>query len=231
MLDLENDVIKLPHIEGHLTPAKHMHNTVAVIGFHFGLGMSVALYDTEKKRHIALPSEGGHMDLAPYDEFECGLVAYIQKARNSKLQPSFECVLSEEGVGNVFDYVCSLKGMKTRNTRMIAQLSGKERLSAIQANYHLSKACRRTMDTLISIYARACRNLALMSECYSGLFIANLDIIKNTRNMADKNRVLVNFMKEFESHPRKSDLLRQIPVYIISGSNPALYGCCNYLGF
>jgi glucokinase len=74
----------------------------------------------------------------------------------------------------------------------------------------------------ITFYARAARSLALMSECYSGLFLTGKAILIHREKILQKE-----FMETFEQHDKRSDVLRKIPVYLVTNNDVGLYGCCN----
>ena len=74
----------------------------------------------------------------------------------------------------------------------------------------------------INFYARAARNLALMAKCYAGLFIAGKIALKEIEFIKDKR-----FMEEFEKHDIRPDILKKIPVYVITNIDVSLYGCAN----
>jgi len=229
-LNKSTDMILFPHVGEDLTAGKSNQNTIAVIGAENELGMTIAQYIPIKDLHMAIPSEGGHMDFAPYNDFEAKFVKYLQKKVMSRkdVQPEYERVLSAKGMENIFDYVVGLKGHKQNSiVRKIKKLSGLEKRSAIGENYHRNKACKLTIDTFMSFYARASRNLALMCEPYSGLFLADVIALRYLKREKDKSRMLVRFMTEYELHDKRSDVLRKVPVYMISNKKAGLYGCCN----
>ena len=78
-----------------------------------------------------------------------------------------------------------------------------------------------------SFYARLCKNLALISECYSGIFITDRIVWNNIKKLDDKKKILMDFMKEFEKHDKESEVLSRIPVYLIKKDDIKFYGCCN----
>jgi len=227
-LKKERDLIMFPHVGEDLTGGKTNKNTIAVIGAENELGMSIAQYIPDKDLHMAIPSEGGHIDFAAYTEFEEELVKYIQgkimKRRN--LQPEYERVLSAEGMENIFKFLAS-KNTSNKIVQKISKLRGLEMRSMIGQNYHANKVCRLTIDTFMGFYARACRNLALLSECYSGLYLADVTALRYLKRETDKKRILVRFMNEYEKHDKRSDVLRKVPVYMIINRNVSLLGCCN----
>lgn len=225
LLDLEKDVIKLPHVREDLTGNWTAANTFAVIGAGTGLGISITHYDMNKHLHAPLPSEGGHIDFTPYDKLEMELVEFLKEKRVTKkdVHPELERVLSGHGMENIYNFLITKKEFKkTSIVKKINKLKGTEKLQEIENDYGKDKTCKKTVDMFINFYARAARYLALISECYSGLFITGRIALKNIERLKDKS-----FMEEFERHDKRSDVLRKIPVYVITNRDVGLYGCCN----
>ncbi|MBR9705797.1 hypothetical protein GOV14_02060 [Candidatus Pacearchaeota archaeon] len=223
LLDLSEDVIKLPHSGEDLTESSTTSN-YAAIGAGTGFGMCIAFYDRQRKLHMPFPSEGGHIELAPNNRLEMGLIRFIKKKKQARrdVHPDVESVLSGPGLENIYDFLISKTWFKNKILRKIGLLQDAEKLAEIEANYHLDKTCRKTIDLFISFYARAARNLALMSKCYAGLFIVGKIALKELEFIKDKK-----FMQEFEQHSKRPDILERIPVYVITNESISLYGCSN----
>jgi glucokinase len=223
LLNLNEDAIKLPHIGEDLTEDSAT-SSFATIGAGTGFGMCIAPYDPKRKLHVPFPSEGGHMELSPNNRLEMELIKYLKEKvlQRKQLHPDIESVLSGPGLENIYNFLVSGKLFKNRTIRMINQLTGGEKLAEIEAHYELDKTCKETVDMFISFYARAAKNLALMSKCYSGLFIAGKIALKEIEFIKDKA-----FMEEFEKHDKRPDILKKIPVYVITNTDVSLYGCAN----
>ena len=222
LLDLNEDVMKLPHLEEDLKENSTTSN-FAVMGAGTGLGMCITPYDAEKQLHIPFPSEGGHIEFAPNNRLEMKLAKFIKKRGYQKdLHPDMESVVSGKGIETIYDFLMSLQLFKTKITKQISLLEEDEKLAEIEANYERDKTCKKTIDMFITFYARAAKNLALMSKCYGGLFIAGNISLKNIEFLKDRK-----FMQEFEEHNKRPDILKKIPVYVIINRDVSLYGCCN----
>jgi len=225
MLELKKDVVTLKHIGKDLTGGWTEGNTFAVIGAGSGLGMTIVPYDFKRHLHIPLPSEGGHMDFSPQDSFELELAQFLRTRahQSTDIHPEFERVLSGQGMENIYDFLRSQKKQpKSAPLKNVDSLKGTEKLKAIDEHYESDQTCKKTLELFLTFYARAARTLALISECYSGLFI--------TGRIAATHIALLQsgpFMHEFELHDKKSIVLQKIPVYIITNNDVGLYGCCN----
>ena len=223
LLDIEKDVLKLEHLDEKADKSVRM-NTYAVIGAGTGLGMSIAPYDSKKHLHVPMPSEGGHIDFSPQNELECELVKFLKKEvlDEEGAFPELESVLSGRGMENIYRYLRSKEKDENDTHKRITTLEGVEKLREIEANYEKDELCKQTVDIFMRFYARACRYLALISECYAGLFITGRIALKHKEKFKRDE-----FMWEFELHDKKSELLKKIPVYIIINPNVGLMGCTN----
>ena len=224
LLDLKKDVINLKHAGEDLTEGNIGTNTFAVFGAGTGLGMSIAPYCTIRHLHTPLPSEGGHIDFSAQNKVEMDLVEFLKKSALTKksIYPELERILSGKGMENIFNFLVSKKKIKNKLLKDLKKLEGHEKLNKIAANYDKNSTCKKTVDMFINIYARTARTLALVSECYSGLFIVGNVALDYIERFKEKK-----FMEEFEKHDKRSDILRKVPVYLITNRDVGLYGCCN----
>jgi len=225
LLDLANDAMRLPHIERDLSEPGVMSNPIAVIGAGSGLGVAIAYYDPKRHLHIPLPSEGGHIDFAPQDSLEHELADFLRSHALTKkdAHPEMERVVSGNGIISNYTFLRSKKLFgESTVAGGIDVLPDIEKLRAIDEHNGMERYCTETITMFMRFFARAARSVALMSECYSGLFISGTIAFKNLHWFFDKR-----FMEEFEKHDKRTDVLRKIPVYIIKNKNTGLYGCCN----
>jgi glucokinase len=219
-LDLEKDTISLnPEAPKNPDP----QSTMAAIGAGTGLGTGIAFFDKARKLHIPLPSEGGQTDFPPANELETELMWFIKKKYSpyKNHQPEFEQVLSGRGLENIYDFL-SAKYHPTQISQMISKSSGTEKLELIRENYARDGQCRRSIDMFLGFYARAARNLAFTSCCYSGLFIIGRLALKYKEHF-----LTPAFIGEFLKHDKMPGLLRGIPLYLITNPDLPLFGCAN----
>jgi glucokinase len=224
-IDFEKDAILLKHVGDDLTKGWTYSNVLSVIGAGSGLGANYAHYDHDNHLHHPMPSEAGHIDFPIHNEFDLELSRYLKKNILTKkdAHPEFERILSSDGMINIFNFIKLKKLVPiTKLDQEISKMSGNEQLIAIDKNYSKSKLCKKTWDLFIEYYARFARIFSLSTECYGGLFLTGKMVQKNTE-LFESGR----FMKEFEKHDKRNDLLRKIPVYIIKKDDIGLFGCCN----
>jgi len=95
------------------------HATLAVVGP--GTGLGVAGVTKANERWIALPSEGGHASLAPYDQFESSILEFVRQ-RYSHV--SAERLLSGIGLPLLYEAVCHVAKLpfSERNSESILEL-------------------------------------------------------------------------------------------------------------
>ncbi|MBN2458037.1 glucokinase [Candidatus Woesearchaeota archaeon] len=225
MLDIEKDVVKLSHPGEDITKTWTATHTIAALGAGSGLGMTIAQYNKEMHLHTPFPCEGGHSDFAPYDQKELELVEFLKENALTKrdVHPELERVLTGKGMENIYRFLISREGAASSEiTDMINTLKGVDKLKEIENNYGKDPLCKETIDMFISIYARTARMVALMSECYSGLYIVGRIAIQNLDRLREPS-----FMETFEKHDKRSDVLRKVPVYVVTNPNLGLFGCCN----
>ena len=225
LLDLNKDTVKLEHVGEDLTTGWTPANVFAVIGAGTGLGMTIVPYNQGNHIHEPLPSEGGHVDFCAYNKFEQELVEFLKKnaLEKKEVHPELERVLSAKGKEYIYEFIRSKNIYpETGITNQIDNLDGISKIHEISLNYDRDETCKKTVEVFMNIYARAARTLALISECYAGLFIAGRIALKHIDKFQDKS-----FMEEFERHDKRNDVLRKIPVYIITNNDVGLYGCCN----
>ncbi len=226
-LDLEDDVIKVPHVGMDRTWPGTKTDTLAVVGIRTGLGMTIAPYDGNRKMHRPLSSEGGHADtiIDSGDEMELLRFLKAKAPGRSKVHPEYERVLSDRGLENIFSYYA--RSDRSAKTSKIKNLKTGEKVDMIVMSYHINRTCRNTVDMFTTFYARFCKGLALTSECYTGLFMTDRLVWNSIKRLSDKSRILMNFMKEFEQHEKMSEILAKIPIYLIKRQEIKFLGCCN----
>ncbi len=209
------DVITLN--EGRAVPK----GTIAVIAPGTGLGESYLTWDGGRYR--AHSSEGGHSDFAPTDERQIGLLRYLLPRFG---HVGFERVCSGIGLPNIYEYLRDEEKMRERPEITAAIASAKDPTKAIMDAAFDPRdpcaLCRTTVDTLASILACEAGNLALKVLATGGLYLAGGVAL----HMLEKLRE-PRFMETFARKGRFHDLMRQIPVHVIT-ARAALVGAAAY---
>jgi glucokinase len=203
--------------EGQAVPK----GTIAVIAPGTGLGESYLTWNGGRYR--AHSSEGGHSDFAPTDERQVRLLQYLWKRFD---HVGFERVCSGIGLPNIYEYLRDEERIPERPEVTEAIASAPDRTKAIieaaADPRDPSARCRAAVETLASILAAEAGNLALKVLATGGLYLAGgvalhmLDALKDPR-----------FMQTFARKGRFEDLMRKIPVHVITARG-ALVGAAAY---
>ncbi len=187
----------------------------ALIAAGTGLGMAMLFHDGAEYRVSA--SEGGHVDFAPRNEEEIGLLRFLA-TRHGRV--SVERVVSGRGLAAVYDFLKD--GGMDEPPELAARLeAAADRAATIaQAGARGEAAiCTQALELFLSAYGAAAGNLALMALATGGIYIGGgiapklIDALPNS-----------GFMAAFADKGRFSGLLSQIPVRVILEPRTALYG-------
>jgi len=195
----------------------------AVIGAGTGMGVGILLQQGE--RYLALPSEGGHMDFAPFDSLTDQFRAFVEKKTGTF--PSVELCCSGIGIRNLYLFA-KAHGWFDHSQAIVAEVdkAGLEDAPRIIAqNAHQDAACRRILDTFIKIYARFASNIAATVLPRAGLFLAGGIGSKNLASFVADDLFRKTYLQH--NNPVIRSFLEQIPVYMIMNYNTALVGAAN----
>lgn len=185
---------------------------LGVIGPGTGLGVS-ALIPTTKGGWVPLAAEGGHVSFSPSDENE--LILW-QEAHAEFGHVSMERLVSGSGLQFIYRKLCERAGAPAQE-HSAAEIS--KHAIADSCRY-----CRAALDTFCAILATVASNLALMLGARGGIYIGGGIIPK----LGDYF-VTSPFRERFNDKGRFSDYLAAIPIFVITGENPALAGAAAYL--
>ena len=183
-----------------------------------GTGLGEALFYSDGQRHHPIPTEGGHGSFAPNSALEDRLLVYLRQRLGGHV--SYERILSGKGFLYLYEFARS-EGLAEESAEMAARLAGANDPSAIitqqacAGSDALSEiACRM----FARIYGAEAGNLALKSLPFGGLFVAG----------AIAGHILpfmqAEFMNGFLDKGRFAELLRRVPVWIVSDPELALQG-------
>ncbi|HUX82200.1 MAG TPA: glucokinase [Halothiobacillus sp.] len=189
---------------------------VAVIAAGTGLGEAVFCFDGQ--RYHPMPTEGGHCSFAPNSAVEDQLWSYLRARLDGHI--SYERILSGKGFFYLYEFARA-EGLAEETPHMVARLAEADDPSVVitqqacAGSDALSEiACR----LFARIYGAEAGNLALKSLPFGGVFVAG----------AIASHILpfmqTEFMPGFVDKGRFADLLRQIPVWMVSDPDLALQG-------
>lgn len=194
---------------------------IAVIGAGTGLGQGWII--PYGNNYQVFPSEGGHADFAPNSELEIELLQYLRVQFG---RVSAERVISGKGIMAIYQFLHERgefpeSSVSAQIVQAIGDLKAWNPESCeapLDSPALISEAARQqdplsvaVMDLFVRAYAAEARNLALKLLPYGGLYIAGGIVTKNQSLFTDGT-----FLSTFIEGGRMSDLLKRIPVRIIT---------------
>jgi glucokinase len=191
--------------------------SAAVIAAGTGLGM--ALLHPVAGAWWPVPSEGGHMDLAPRNELEIELLRFLLK-RHQRV--SVERVVAGPGLKTLYEFFLE-RGEPKPNPAVLAAIEAPDADGPrIVSEAALEKRCPcadRALDLFVSVYGAAAGNLGLLAVATGGLFIGGgiaPKILERLKTGA--------FMQALTDKGRLSPLLENMPVKVILDQEAGLMG-------
>ncbi len=191
--------------------------TILVIGAGTGLGKTAMIYDEYSKSYLPLHSEAGHGDFPAQSKEELGLVNFIKIQKKIKQNVSYEQVLSGQGLENVYLFLRKNKKFQaTKYTKEIDKSNSKPEL--ISEYKKIDNTCKAVFEMFKKIYAVFARNCALDCLPEGGIYIAG-GIAPKNKEIFDKE-----FVRVFEENYKMHDVLKKIPIHLITNYNAGLLG-------
>lgn len=196
----------------------------AFIGAGTGLGVGFMTFHNDS--YSVYPTEGGHMDFAPTTENQIKLLQYLLKKYH---RISYERVLSGQGLINIYKFVRDNKKFGEEENPQLRFLLESDKnidVAATIAEFAIGLkdiAAQRALEMFIRIYGAAAGNLALSTLPYSGLYIVGGIAPKLISQLKEGD-----FMTWFYDKGRMSNLLQNIPIYIVKNTDVGLQGAAVY---
>lgn len=228
---LMNDLVATARYIPHLRPGDiyTVHNVEqepggakAVIAPGTGLGEAYLTWDGGF--YHAYGSEGGHVDFAPADRLQEGLLEYLRKGFE---HVSYERVCSGRGLPNIYEYLESA-GYGEGAEEFRYKLAKTADPTPLIVNSALDVTapcdlCRKTLELFVSVLGAAAGNLALNVMATGGVYLGG-GIPPRILQSIDSD----NFKSAFFQKGRMADLLKRLPVYVILNPKAALLGAAAY---
>jgi len=189
----------------------------ALIAAGTGLGEAILFWDGKSYR--PMPSEGGHADFAPNNDYEIELLRYL---RSQFLHVSYERVLSGPGLNAIYEYVRDTK--KNEPTWLAEKIKAGDPAAEIAEAGLKGQAdiAKQALDLFASIYGAEAGNLALKALSLDGVYVAGGIAPKLIKKLQDGT-----FMKAFVNKGRYERLLSTIPVKVVMNQRTALLGAAS----
>jgi glucokinase len=182
-----------------------------------GTGLGVAFSVWSDGRHRVVSSEGGHVDFAPRSERERKLLSFLQERHD---HVSYERVLSGSGIEAI--YRSLTQDRSPAESEAVLRRFESEDPAAVVSELGLKgedPLCVEALDVFASVYGAQAGNLALLVEARGGVYIAGGIAPRILEKLRDGR-----FVRSFEDKGRVSDLLAQIPVYVVTREDVGLLG-------
>jgi glucokinase len=208
------------HVLNHAPPEET--GAIAVVAPGTGLGEAFLTWDGT--RYVAHPSEGGHVDFAPTNPLEMGLLKYLWERYE---HVSYERVCSGLGIPNIYAYLRD-SGYAAEPAWLAQELAQVEDPTPIIVNTALDQSkpcelCLGTLDTFVSILGAEAGNLALDTLATGGVYLGG-GIPPRILPALER----AHFMRSFYNKGRFGELLARIPVHVIMNPNVALLGAAAF---
>ena len=195
---------------------------MAIIAPGTGLGEAFITWDGLRFRGYA--SEGGHADFAPIDDLQRELLSYLQDKLG---HVSYESVCSGLGILNIYYFLrerCYSKEPSWLSDKL-AEVKDPVPVivSAALDNENTCDLCVITLNLFASILGAEAGNLALKVLATNGIYIGG-GIPRRILTYLENGQ----FMKSFRNKGRMTDLVSQMPVFVILNPKVALIGVAWY---
>jgi glucokinase len=187
-----------------------------------GTGLGEALLIWDGKKHIPVPSEGGHCDFAARSNREIALLEHLRGTLRGRV--SFERVVSGLGIKNIYKFLKDVE--KLDEPRWLHDRMAAEDPNAVIgecAEDGTSSICFETMKTFASAYGAEAGNVALKVLATGGIYLGGGIAPKILKTMQNGF-----FIQAFLDKGRLSPLLQSIPVRIILDDTCALLGAAAF---
>jgi glucokinase len=188
---------------------------MALVAAGTGLGEALMIWDGA--RHLVVASEGGHVDFAPRDEREAGLLDFLRRDIG---RVSDERILSGPGLFSIYRYL-----RKVREIPEPAWL--RDRIASGDPSAAVGAAglagedsvCVETVELFASVYGAVAGNLALTVLAVGGVYLGGGIGPKLRPRLEDGT-----FMRAFRAKGRMETMLGTYPVRLCLNDRAPLLG-------
>ncbi|WP_343345718.1 glucokinase [Sphingomicrobium sp. XHP0239] len=182
------------------------HGVTSVVGPGTGLGVAQLLRTPEGNMHV-IATEGGHIDFAPLDSLEDRI---LQRLRKRYVRVSIERVACGSGLVNIYEALGAMEGKAVREMDDIelwtAALEGSDPLAAA------------ALDRFFLTLGAASGDLALAHGSNAVVLAGGLGY--RIRDRFERS----GFAGRFVAKGRFERRMQNIPVKLVTHSQPGLYG-------
>lgn len=193
------------------------HAVRVVVGA--GTGLGVAWLTWRDGCYAVHPSEGGHIDFAPTDELQFGLLHYLQQRFG---HVSYERIVSGPGLVAIYEFLRD-SGRAVPSAELVAALKEGDQAAAIArfASDTDEPIARQALEVFVQIYGAFVGNIALAALPRGGIYVAGGIAAKIAAQLQGGG-----FMRAYLDKGRFSGLLSTLPVAIVTNPQVGLLGSC-----
>lgn len=187
----------------------------AIIGAGTGLGVGSLVWGGSS--YIAIPGEGGHIDLAPGNTRE---IAVLHQLMLEYGHVSVERVLSGPGLVSLYRALASLSGEPPASNPMAVDIAARARAGTCPI-------CVETISLFCGWLGAVAGDLALILGAHGGVYVGG-GIVPGWLATADMDgKPLFDaalFRRRFEAKGRFAAYMARIPIFVMMREDPALLG-------
>lgn len=188
-----------------------------------GTGLGMGLLPSRDGAWWPVASEGGHMDFAPRNEEEIGLLLHLRQRLGGRV--SVERVVSGPGLFAIYEYLRESlreRGNGSENPHVREALAAGEDPSKVISEAGLAATCGlcgRTLELFAAAYGAAAGNLALVGTATGGVYLGGGVAPKILPRLTDGT-----FLRAFLDKGRFTSYLEKVPVKVILNQATAVLG-------
>ncbi len=204
-----------------LQPARRARPQANAAVLAAGTGLGVAFLVWDGRRHVAVASEGGHVDFAPRGEEQIELLRFLGAELG---HVSSERVLSGPGLHNIYRFLRARSG--ETEPSWLAERFARESGGAVVGEVGLAgddSVCARSVELFAEIYGAQAGDLALQCVAMGGVYLAGGIAPKLLPALRAEG-----FLRAFCDKGRFAELLSGIEVSVSLDERAPLRGAARY---
>lgn len=189
--------------------------TIGLIGPGTGLGCGFLTW--EGRGYRVHSSEGGHADFAPREASESRLLEYLSERYG---RASWERVLSGPGLADLYRFLVADEHAPERaETRTRLEGEDPGRVITELGMRGEDPLCAAALDRFVSVLGAQAANLALTLQSTGGVYIGGGIAPRILSKLQEGS-----FLQAFRAKGRMADLVRRVPVRVITEPQAGLLG-------
>jgi glucokinase len=219
--DLEAIATAVPHLESSdlVTLNEGTRKPYGAIGIVApGTGLGEAFLVWNGRSYESYPSEGGHTAFGPTSDEQIELLRYMRRRYH---HVSYERICSGVGIPNIYAYFRD-SGRYHEPHWLKTELEAAEDATPVIVNAAIERKadiCVATLDLFMEVLGDEAGNMTLTVLATGGLYLGGgipPRILPQLRGS--------NFLQAFQNKGRFSEMMAQVPIYVITNAQAGLYG-------